>query len=83
MRNAYEIALEFVTEQSCGEWTDADIKEDARKLADLICTDRDVLRNRCADMVRNGCLVPPDGGSPTTAEVEMCDGIAARVLRII
>jgi hypothetical protein len=26
-----------------------------------------------ADIAKNGCLVPPDGGSPTQDEAEMCD----------
>lgn len=28
---------------------------------------------------RDGCLVPPDGGSSTEAEADMCDRIAARI----
>ena len=34
-------------------------------------------RERCAKIAENGCLVPPDGGSPTEDEVEMCKSIAA------
>lgn len=30
-------------------------------------------------IARDGCLVPPDGGSPTTEEVELCDRIAKRI----
>ena len=30
-------------------------------------------------IARNGCLVPPDGGSPTEAEAELCDEIADRI----
>jgi hypothetical protein len=36
-------------------------------------------RERCARIAANGCLVPPDGGSPTEAERQMCDGIAAAI----
>jgi hypothetical protein len=32
-----------------------------------------------AKIARNGCLVPPDGGSPTEAERLMCDHIAAAI----
>jgi hypothetical protein len=32
-----------------------------------------------ARVARNGCLVPPDGGSPTEAEADMCDRIAATI----
>jgi hypothetical protein len=32
-----------------------------------------------AKIAENGCLMPPDGGSPTEAEVEMCQGIASQV----
>jgi hypothetical protein len=34
-------------------------------------------RERCVKIAENGCLVPPDGGSPTEDEVEMCKSIAA------
>lgn len=37
-------------------------------------------RERAAKIARNGCLVPPDGGSPTAAEVDMCDLIAEAIL---
>lgn len=37
-------------------------------------------RRACADIARNGCLVPPDGGEPTEAERLMCDAIAAAIL---
>lgn len=30
-------------------------------------------------IARNGCLVPPDGGSPTESEVAMCDAIARTI----
>lgn len=30
----------------------------------------------CANIARNGCLVPPDGGSPSEAESQMCEEIA-------
>lgn len=33
----------------------------------------------CAVIATNGCLVPPDGGSPTEAERQMCDNIAAAI----
>ena len=36
-------------------------------------------RERCARVARDGCLVPPDGGSPTEAEIELCDEIARRI----
>ena len=37
-------------------------------------------RSRCAKVARNGCLVPPDGGSPTEDEAAMCEEIARRIL---
>lgn len=37
-------------------------------------------RKACAYIARNGCLVPPDGGSPTEEETQMCDDIAERIL---
>jgi hypothetical protein len=36
-----------------------------------------IMRERAAKVAANGCLAPPDGGSPTNAEREMCDAIAA------
>lgn len=39
-------------------------------------------RKACAYIARtrNGCLVPPDGGSPTKEEAQMCDDIAECIL---
>ena len=37
-------------------------------------------RGACARIARDGCLVPPDGGSPTEAEADMCDRIATLIL---
>lgn len=34
-------------------------------------------------IARDGCLVPPDGGSPNGAEVAMCDWIAGHILALI
>jgi len=39
---------------------------------------RDTARD-CAIIALNGCLVLPDGGSPTEAEREMCEAIAASI----
>ena len=36
-------------------------------------------RERAAKIAFNGCLVPPDGGSPTQSETEMCDRIATAI----
>lgn len=32
-----------------------------------------------ARIARDGCLVPPDGGSPTQGEIDMCENIAAAI----
>lgn len=37
-------------------------------------------RDWCARIAREGCLVPPDGGSPTPEEIELCDRISERIL---
>lgn len=34
---------------------------------------------QAAYIAEHGCLVEPDGGSPTEAESEMCERIAARI----
>lgn len=36
-------------------------------------------RERCALIAVNGCLVPPDGGSPADEERLLCDEIARRI----
>lgn len=36
-----------------------------------------------AKVAREGCLVPPDGGSPTQAETDLCDEIERRILALI
>lgn len=36
-------------------------------------------REACARIAREGCLVPPDGGSPTEEERIMCEGIATAI----
>jgi hypothetical protein len=35
-----------------------------------------------AGVARDGCLVPPDGGSPTEAEAAMCNAIAEHILTL-
>lgn len=37
------------------------------------------LIEQCAYIAIHGCLVPPDGGSPTESERLMCEDIAARI----
>jgi len=37
------------------------------------------MREAAAKVAREGCLVPPDGGSPTEAEAEMCERIATAI----
>lgn len=36
-----------------------------------------------AGIASNACLVPPDGGSPTEAEVAVCDTAYQRILTLI
>lgn len=40
---------------------------------------RDAALEEAAKIAENGCLVPPDGGSPTEDEREMCEGIASAI----
>ena len=37
-------------------------------------------RSRCAEIARNGCLVLPDGGSPTEDKRLLCEEIERRIL---
>jgi hypothetical protein len=61
------------------EWDDG-----AGRIADAILADKLLAvkaeRERCARIARDGCLVPPDGGSPTEAEADMCRDIANAIL---
>lgn len=38
-------------------------------------------RVACAHLAKNACLNPPDGGSPTTEEVEVCDEAYRRIMK--
>lgn len=42
----------------------------------------DIALKAAAEIVRNACLVPPDGGAPTKTESEMCDRAAAAILAL-
>jgi hypothetical protein len=44
---------------------------------------RNAVIRECARIARDGCLVPPDGGSPTEAEAVLCDHISAQILALI
>ncbi len=52
-------------------------------LPELLRIAREDALRRAAAIARNGCLVPPDGGSPTEAEAEMCDRISDQILALI
>lgn len=45
--------------------------------------DHDLIVRKCAKIARDGCLVPPDGGSPTNEEADLCDSIADSILSLI
>lgn len=47
-----------------------------RKLANTVKLDT---IEACAKIAENGCLVPPDGGSPTEDERLMCEDIARSI----
>lgn len=53
------------------------------RVANEARVDRETAIRCAADIARNGCLVLPDGGSPTQAEADMCDDIATAILRLI
>lgn len=53
-----------------------------RQLAELSTDARKIIAaetERCAKIAETGCLVPPDGGSPTEEERLMCEGIAKAI----
>ena len=51
----------------------------AQEAAKALLRNLDDERERCAQIALNGCLVPPDGGSPTEAERMLCEEIARRI----
>ncbi len=54
--------------------------DQARNLARAAIAEYEsALIEQCARIAENGCLVPPDGGSPTVEEKEICDSIATEI----
>jgi hypothetical protein len=47
-----------------------------RQIADAVAAERE----RCAQIARDGWMVPPDGGNPTDGEVAVCDRIKRAIL---
>lgn len=45
--------------------------------------ERELALRKAARIAREGCLVPPDGGSPTAEETTLCDHIAARIMALL
>jgi hypothetical protein len=68
------------------KWRDA-FKKDCSRLVDAARTPTDAqptlgrsaILEEAARIAENGCLVPPDGGSPTEDEREMCESIATQI----
>lgn len=58
-------------------WTSKTMMEDLRAIAKEVDMQT---RKECAEIARNACLVPPDGGSPTEEESLLCDRIAEHIL---
>ena len=50
-----------------------------RAVIDVAKSIRAMTMEEAACIAENGCLVPPDGGSPTEVEVELCKEIASRI----
>ena len=50
----------------------------ARESFDIIAV-RNAALEEAAKIAETGCLVPPDGGSPTEEEREMCENIASAI----
>ncbi len=70
-------------EKRARRWlTDKALRDDIWMIASLADLIRDAVRaerEACARIASEGCLVPPDGGSPTEDERLMCEGIAAAI----
>ncbi len=52
---------------------------ETQKLREQIVFARFEALEEAARIAENGCLVPPDGGSPTEEEREMCESIASQI----
>lgn len=52
---------------------------DLKAAIELSKSVRTMALEEAALVAEQGCLVPPDGGSPTEAEAELCKEIAARI----
>jgi hypothetical protein len=52
------------------------IDDKIARFAELVRQDE---REACAMIARDGCLVPPDGGSPSESERVPCEEIAAAI----
>jgi len=50
-----------------------------KNLRAALADSRQSILEEAAKVAERGCLVPPDGGSPTEAEREMCEAIAAAI----
>lgn len=59
----------------------------AGRIADAILADITLAvrreRERCAHIARNGCLVPPDGGSPTEGDSRNLEAAGAALLKLV
>lgn len=51
--------------------------------ADMMAAVRTAALKEAAEVASNACLVPPDGGSPSEVEREVCEVAAARILALI
>ncbi len=52
---------------------------EAADTIERLTSSRPLILEEAAKVAERGCLVPPDGGSPTEAEREMCEAIAAAI----
>lgn len=53
--------------------------EELSKLRAQLAEARNAALEEAAYQAKNACIVPPDGGSPTTEEIAVCDEAAARI----
>ena len=72
----YSIAADMI-ECPDGDWVSIEDHKAALETAR-----NDALR-QAAYMARHACLVPPDGGSPSEAEAELCDEAERRILTLV
>jgi hypothetical protein len=66
-----------VVERERAVWTQHAVDE--ARLKDKAEAEKEAIWQRCEEIARNSCLVPPDGGSPTEDEIASANYVASLI----